>query len=865
MIRMMSSHSITMDEDLSAPPTPPSSLSTSRPSVLRCLPFLICSATLAVVAAPLTILSSFLAAISRKRFASWHVLLLECLWAMKWRLLRFVKAPQTKPTACALYSNPSYGTVFFGAWNLLDVVFVLVPLSLVVASILIVFNVAFGTLSTATIAIESTVAVVALVGGALSARSIVCNGALPFFTAFALPETPFARGNYAMPQTPTDGDGFHTAYHLDAKLSTLLTPRRSFLSDLFQRYTNSVESTAKRVQRWSDPTPMLPILDTPMSSASESDGSPLPLSSDEDDSSASSPREFVRPSSSSLAQLNVQTCAALIKRNFQRRIHRPAPSRRQSLRRHHSAIVSFAPSAPPAADVLSAPIPLRQLAPINTRQQIGRRPASVTSSSDEEDFQTLCDTVLKRATPRAPHQPLLSPSYDRLSPRSSGLSSSKASSRPVSRSLAGAALDDEALPPCFTAFAPKRVAPNTSFHLVVGCHLAHELDEVKELLAEVGQRPAARTLSLDQVLPRGTRVTISIDVPPGFQVLSPSLHQTMTWRADVDTIAFHLFAQGSLLRSNAPHSILVKVVAQSFVGVLHCCVVVGPSGVSKAQQCEDAWFDMEPVSDPLEVLEPGYEEINYDELRLIKWIGQGHFGDAYLAEYKQKQVVVKTLRKHDIPALQHEAAVLSMFGHHPCVVPFVGACTDAGSPLAVVTEYMPLGSLSSLVTAPDAAARFPSSIRSNMLRDAADGLAHLHSSEFLHRDVAARNCFVDAHEQVKVGDFGLARRGYVVESAAPVVGPLKWMAPETLQPPYVFSQASDVFAFGVTMWEVYHGQAPYADLDPMQVAVRVCEGDRLPLNGTEIPRPHVDLIARCFDPQPEKRPSMVEIYNHLSN
>lgn len=153
-----------------------------------------------------------------------------------------------------------------------------------------------------------------------------------------------------------------------------------------------------------------------------------------------------------------------------------------------------------------------------------------------------------------------------------------------------------------------------------------------------------------------------------------------------------------------------------------------------------------------------------------------------------------------------------------------------------------------------------------MLCDAANGLAHLHDSQFLHRDVAARNCFVDSNHRVKVGDFGLARRGYVVESAAPVVGPLKWMAPEMLQPPYVSSQSSDVFAFGVTMWEVYHGETPYKDMDPMQVAVRVCEGDRLPLEGNfQIPTTQIELMRRCFDPNPDRRPSMVEVYNQLNS
>ncbi|KAF0693738.1 Aste57867_15312 [Aphanomyces stellatus] len=854
---------------LSPPPPPP-------PSIARCCVALVGSAAFAALAAPLVLLSSFLFHVSCRTLPH-HVSVLLFLWRCKARVLTFLGQ---LPSPSSLSANISYGTLYFGLWNLVDVVCAAGPVALAAVGCSLAVHVMTVPLVASTLVFEAATALAALGTALFAAVAATRHIILPVAVAFARPpSSSSAQAATMLPQTPCtprDGDGFFTTtpYRLDAKMALGDRLSGSWLAA-------AIDRAVLRFQTWCDAAPLLPVhhhhSPTFLFSSDEGDdSSPMPASSSDED--VDTPRSSIVSSSSTTSTTTTpdrHACAALIQRNFQRRIGHPTTRRSRQPARRPS------PSAPDAALLH---VPLRQLAPLATlqRQQVSRRPGS-QSSSDEEDFQVLCDTILKRR-PAATPAPVAGParamlpralaiavpsaeSYDALSPRAAAATKpprsplSPGHHRPVSRGLV-----DASPPPCFTAFAPKVIAPNSSFHLVVGCHTANA-DDVAELrdLAGASARPVARTLTVDPAwLPHGTRVTISIQVPPGFQVLSPSLHETLTWRAHVDAIAFHIFAEGSLA-PHMPHTVVVKVVADQFVGVLHCRVVVGPRGVSKLLQCQDEWYEMQPVSDALEVLAPGFDEIAYHDLHLQKWIGQGHFGDAYLADYRGHQVVVKTLRTTDIAALQHEAAVQSMFGHHPCVVPFVGACTDAAAPLAVVTEYMPLGSLSSLVSSPAAASHYPAAIRTAMLRDAANGLAHLHDSAFLHRDVAARNCLVDAHQHVKVGDFGLARRGYVVESHAPVVGPLKWMAPETLQPPYVFSQASDVFGFGVTMWEVYQGTTPYADVDPMQVAVRVCEGDRLPLHGShiQIPNAQIDLMGRCFDPNPEKRPSMVEIYNHL--
>ncbi|RXM99889.1 Cytoplasmic tyrosine-protein kinase BMX [Acipenser ruthenus] len=116
-----------------------------------------------------------------------------------------------------------------------------------------------------------------------------------------------------------------------------------------------------------------------------------------------------------------------------------------------------------------------------------------------------------------------------------------------------------------------------------------------------------------------------------------------------------------------------------------------------------------------------------------------------------------------------------------------------------------------------------------MCLDVCDAMTYLESQQFIHRDLAARNCLVEKDLTVKVSDFGMAR--YVMDdqytSSAGTKFPVKWSAPEVLN--YTrFSSKSDVWAFGVLMWEVFSlGKQPYDLYDNTQVAQKIMQGYRL--------------------------------------
>ncbi|GMF25561.1 unnamed protein product [Phytophthora lilii] len=253
-------------------------------------------------------------------------------------------------------------------------------------------------------------------------------------------------------------------------------------------------------------------------------------------------------------------------------------------------------------------------------------------------------------------------------------------------------------------------------------------------------------------------------------------------------------------------------------------------------------------------------------------VGQGYFGDAYRASLDGQDVVVKTIRASEfgettsqiVREFQHEAAMLNMFGHHPCIVPFVGASTDTKFPLALVTKYLPYGSLEENLRG---STSLSLDERTGMLKDAAAGLLNIHEGGFIHRDLAARNCLVDQGKHVRICDFGLCRRvrsetaGMLMKNA---VGPVKYMAPESLQPPHAFSYDSDVYMFGVLMWETYTNSPPFAALTPVEAMMHVLRGERLPVP-KELPDSLQTLMQNCFHDSPAERPSMQEVLTALND
>jgi hypothetical protein len=241
------------------------------------------------------------------------------------------------------------------------------------------------------------------------------------------------------------------------------------------------------------------------------------------------------------------------------------------------------------------------------------------------------------------------------------------------------------------------------------------------------------------------------------------------------------------------------------------------------------------------------------------------------------QVAVKRLYRNRLDdesmlKLRKEAAILSQIDH-PNVVRLIGL-SIADDRLMLVTELVPCGSLRSLLSNNHMVLSWPK--RLTFLRDAALGIAHLHSVGIIHRDIKSSNLLVDSDGHVKVGDFGFATakadNGTLTRCGTP-----SWTAPEILIPPSAvnvettkkasplrYSEKADIYSFGIVMWEVLTRRMPYQDRNMMFVVVEVLDGYRPKVPG-DCPHAFADLMQRCWRHEPEHRPDIDEVILYLNS
>jgi len=148
--------------------------------------------------------------------------------------------------------------------------------------------------------------------------------------------------------------------------------------------------------------------------------------------------------------------------------------------------------------------------------------------------------------------------------------------------------------------------------------------------------------------------------------------------------------------------------------------------------------------------------------------------------------------------------------------------------------------------------------RVRILIGASRGLAYLITQGILHLDIAARNILLDEFYIAKISDFGRSQRIEELTINDNPVLPLKWSAPEALIN-NKFSEKSDVWAFGVTMWEIITDKEPYEGLAPLKACQKVLKDDSYRLDLSQIQSQELkNLLWRCWL-RPEKRPIMRDI------
>uniref|UniRef100_A0A3Q1IIG4 non-specific protein-tyrosine kinase n=1 Tax=Anabas testudineus TaxID=64144 RepID=A0A3Q1IIG4_ANATE len=269
------------------------------------------------------------------------------------------------------------------------------------------------------------------------------------------------------------------------------------------------------------------------------------------------------------------------------------------------------------------------------------------------------------------------------------------------------------------------------------------------------------------------------------------------------------------------------------------------------------------------VVEARDYEILRDRIELGRCIGEGQFGDVHQGVYNSPDkpplaVAIKTCKNCTSDSVREkflqEALTMRQFDH-PHIVKLIGVITE--NPVWIIMELCTLGELRSFLQV----RKYSLDLATLILfaYQLSTALAYLESKRFVHRDIAARNVLVSSVDCVMLGDFGLSR--YMEDSsyykASKGKLPIKWMAPESINFRR-FTSASDVWMFGVCMWEILmYGIKPFQGVKNNDVIGRIENGERLAMP-PQCPPTLYSLMTKCWSYDPSKRPRFTELKTQLS-
>uniref|UniRef100_A0A8C1KSP1 receptor protein-tyrosine kinase n=1 Tax=Cyprinus carpio TaxID=7962 RepID=A0A8C1KSP1_CYPCA len=283
------------------------------------------------------------------------------------------------------------------------------------------------------------------------------------------------------------------------------------------------------------------------------------------------------------------------------------------------------------------------------------------------------------------------------------------------------------------------------------------------------------------------------------------------------------------------------------------------------------YIDPHTYEDPCSAVLKFASEIHPSHITKQKVIGAGEFGEVYRGSLKipgrcEVAVAIKTLKpgytEKQRQDFLSEASIMGQFSHKN-IIRLEGVVTKFKDAM-IITEYMENGALDQYLRDHDG--DFASYQLVGMLNGIAAGMKYLSDMNYVHRDLAARNVLVNGNLECKVSDFGLSRvledypEGTYTTTGGKI--PIRWTAPEAIA--YrKFTSASDVWSFGIVMWEVMsYGERPYWDMSNHEVMKSINEGFRLPAP-IGCPSAVNQLMLQCWTQDRSKRPRFVDIVNLL--
>uniref|UniRef100_A0A3B5AKM9 Mitogen-activated protein kinase kinase kinase n=1 Tax=Stegastes partitus TaxID=144197 RepID=A0A3B5AKM9_9TELE len=266
--------------------------------------------------------------------------------------------------------------------------------------------------------------------------------------------------------------------------------------------------------------------------------------------------------------------------------------------------------------------------------------------------------------------------------------------------------------------------------------------------------------------------------------------------------------------------------------------------------------------------------IDFSELTLEEIIGVGGFGKVYRAVWRGSEVAVKAARRdpdedaeQTLESVRQEAKLFAML-NHPNIMALLGVCLQEPN-LCLVMEYARGGPLNRAL----AGKRIPPCTLVDWAVQIARGMLYLHSQAIvpiIHRDLKSSNILILervemedlSNKTLKITDFGLAREWHRTTKMS-AAGTYAWMAPEVIRSS-TFSKGSDVWSYGVLLWELLTGEVPFRGIDGLAVAYGVAMNKlALPIPST-CPEPFARLMEDCWSSDPHSRPQFTTVLDQLT-
>ncbi|CAG5874453.1 unnamed protein product [Menidia menidia] len=285
------------------------------------------------------------------------------------------------------------------------------------------------------------------------------------------------------------------------------------------------------------------------------------------------------------------------------------------------------------------------------------------------------------------------------------------------------------------------------------------------------------------------------------------------------------------------------------------------------------YIDPFTYEDPNEAVREFAKEIDVSCVKIEEVIGAGEFGEVCRGRLKipgkkENYVAIKTLKggytEKQRRDFLSEASIMGQF-QHPNIIHLEGIIT-ASCPVMILTEFMENGALDSFLRLNDC--QFTPIQLVGMLRGIASGMKYLAEMSYVHRDLAARNILINSNLVCKVSDFGLSR--FLQENSSDPTYtsslggkiPIRWTAPEAIAF-RKFTSASDVWSYGIVMWEVMSfGERPYWDMSNQDVINAIEQDYRLP-PPPDCPTHLHQLMLDCWQKDRSARPRFADLVSAL--